>query len=272
VDDAIEKYVELSEAIFTSTTTDPTAKFDHTVLEERIKSVVTTSPLGLNEDAPLRHYSNCRTCVLSTSLRASGSATRLRSYRTRVADPFHGTIWQAARATSAAPTFFTPITIGRIVYGDGGLGWNNPSEEAIDEAHDIWPDRPIGCLVSIGTGLEDAIQLLNQSDPRNFARNLFKGISPGHAFELDVAEYCVKALTSCEKVHRKIDRHPAKVLHGGKYFRLNVPQSMSKIDLQEWKKIDDIIALTSDYMENDGHARRKKQEIAPILLRSSLTG
>jgi len=35
-------------------------------------------------------------------------------------------IWQAARATSAAPSYFKPITVGKYTLLDGGLGANNP--------------------------------------------------------------------------------------------------------------------------------------------------
>jgi len=35
-------------------------------------------------------------------------------------------IWQAARATSAAPAYFAPITVGNYTLVDGGMGANNP--------------------------------------------------------------------------------------------------------------------------------------------------
>jgi len=35
-------------------------------------------------------------------------------------------IWEAARATSAAPTYFTPMTVGNTTFVDGGLQANNP--------------------------------------------------------------------------------------------------------------------------------------------------
>lgn len=35
-------------------------------------------------------------------------------------------IWEAARATSAAPAYFAPITVGNYTLVDGGLGANNP--------------------------------------------------------------------------------------------------------------------------------------------------
>jgi predicted acylesterase/phospholipase RssA len=35
-------------------------------------------------------------------------------------------VWEAGRATSAAPTYFTPITVGGYELVDGGLLANNP--------------------------------------------------------------------------------------------------------------------------------------------------
>ena len=72
----------------------------------------------------------------------------MRSFGTRYADPFTACIWQVTRATSAAPTFFTPIEIDHVLYGDGGTRWNNPTREAIAEARNIWPNR-VGILRSL---------------------------------------------------------------------------------------------------------------------------
>ena len=38
-------------------------------------------------------------------------------------------IWEVARATTAAPTYFEPIKISNRKFGDGGFGTNNPAEE-----------------------------------------------------------------------------------------------------------------------------------------------
>ena len=35
-------------------------------------------------------------------------------------------LWEAARATSAAPTYFAPMKVGDYELVDGGLGANNP--------------------------------------------------------------------------------------------------------------------------------------------------
>src|ERR1700761_3095290 len=38
-------------------------------------------------------------------------------------------IWEAARATTAAPSYFDPIEISNRKFGDGGFGTNNPVME-----------------------------------------------------------------------------------------------------------------------------------------------
>src|ERR1700744_1594074 len=72
---------------------------------------------------------------------------------------YHETkIWEAARATTAAPTFFEPIQIGPTnrIFGDGGTGPNNPINELWNEAIDNCEGsllQNLACIVSIGTGV-----------------------------------------------------------------------------------------------------------------------
>ncbi|KAL1515661.1 hypothetical protein AB1Y20_002279 [Prymnesium parvum] len=56
------------------------------------------------------------------------------------------------RASTAAPTYFQPVTVDGRTYVDGGLAANNPTMHAILEAGCIWPQRRIGCVVSLGCG------------------------------------------------------------------------------------------------------------------------
>lgn len=195
------------------------------------------------------------------------AAVRMRTYDSNTADAFPARIWEAARATSAAPTFFQPITINGVKYGDGGTGWNNPTAEALAEARHIWPNRLIGCLLSLGTGLEEAIQLSEGNDEpsKGFSRSLFQKLAPGTSFKLEVAKYCVASLTSCEKIHREVsEKYPDRITPSVNYFRFNVPQGMSKIGLEEWKKVGDIVALTEDYMDH-GEMLERKKTVARVL-------
>lgn len=63
-------------------------------------------------------------------------------------------LWQVARATSAAPTYFKPVKIQDRIFGDGGFGANNPTEELICEVSQMHGNdrKVIPLVVSIGTG------------------------------------------------------------------------------------------------------------------------
>jgi len=264
IDQAIAKYENFAETVFSSLSKVPTAKFDHTKLERLLKTAITESKL--KEDTPLADESVCNTFVISVAARSAGIPELMRTYNTATADASEAKIWEAARATSAAPTFFEPVLIHGIPYSDAGTGWNNPSMEAIAEAHKIWPKRPIGCLVSIGTGLEKAIQLTDGSGKESYNWLLHK-LAPKASYRLDVAaKYCVDSLTSCEKIHHDVcSKFPDRIVVDRNYFRWNVPQGLSDIGLEEWKKLSDVIALTNTYMKK-GDVENRKLAVARLLL------
>ena len=82
----------------------------------------------------------------------------LKSYRSRRGKEVECKIWEACRATAAASSFFDPITVGpfKEQFVDGAVGFNNPVNEVLAEAREIWPSNDpissIQCIVSIGTG------------------------------------------------------------------------------------------------------------------------
>ena len=95
--------------------------------------------------------------IVKTAKNMDSPPTVSRSYSGNGIRSSQRAIWQAARATSASPSFFTEMYIDKPRpgnnYVDGGLGSNNPAEVAlVEEAEKIWPKTKHFCLVSIGTG------------------------------------------------------------------------------------------------------------------------
>ncbi|HEV2671235.1 MAG TPA: patatin-like phospholipase family protein [Gemmatimonadales bacterium] len=67
-------------------------------------------------------------------------------------------MWQAARATAAAPTYFPPLRLpapppyGWYALIDGGVYAQNPAMSAYVEAHTTYPDARDFIVASLGTG------------------------------------------------------------------------------------------------------------------------
>jgi predicted acylesterase/phospholipase RssA len=77
-------------------------------------------------------------------------------------------VWQAARATSAAPTYFPEFhdKASGLVFWDGGLYNNNPSEIALSESRRIWTDTTYDhpdILLSVGCGWGDKVEKRKKS-------------------------------------------------------------------------------------------------------------
>jgi hypothetical protein len=61
-------------------------------------------------------------------------------------------LWQAVRASSAAPYYLDDFSIRNQRFQDGAVTVNNPSVVAIQEARMLYPGVPIECVVSLGVG------------------------------------------------------------------------------------------------------------------------
>lgn len=189
VGECIEAYLKLLRDVFNVDNVllgkipvgDDQCRFDHKVLENSIKGII-KDRLG-SEDCEMSRvftasYHVCPTFVVAKkAVVTDGPPTMFRSYSGEGAGPSKCAIWQAARATSAAPSFFKEIVIANpppgVVYVDGGLLYNNPSELALEEAKRIWPARRHFCLVSIGTGRQRAVRVIDTSSDDIKTHNSF---------------------------------------------------------------------------------------------------
>jgi len=61
-------------------------------------------------------------------------------------------LWEAARASSAAPGYFEEFIRGGDIHQDGAMFSNNPTGIALNQSKLLWPTVPIQCVVSVGSG------------------------------------------------------------------------------------------------------------------------
>ena len=183
---------------------------------------------------------SCR-FVCATSAAISEHTVKLTSYYNprRSNDLLKSTkIWEAARATSAASTFFEPINLGP--YGeefvDGATGANNPIRELWTEASDVWRDigaleDNLNCIVSIGTGAP-ALQAFGDS-------------------LLQVAATLKELATEAEKTAEKFEQEHYRLAQGDQLFRFNVAKGLEDVGLEETGKLAMIAAATRHYTSSE---------------------
>lgn len=68
---------------------------------------------------------------------------------------------------------------------DGGLVANNPTKYCLSEVQALWPNRPIGCIVSIGCGTEPARTREEASDEKGHEKGLLWWLSTIRTNALD---------------------------------------------------------------------------------------
>ena len=139
-------------------------------------------------------------------------------------------IWQIARGTSAATTFFKSIKIGRdkVEFIDAGFGYNSPCEILIDEARQQFPKYGRLRVLSIGTGLGDAITI------KDSRRSILKALR-------DMA-------TTSKNVAARLD---SRYGDDGQYYRFNVDRGLQDVTLSDWEKASTISAHTGNYLREN---------------------
>jgi hypothetical protein len=145
-------------------------------------------------------------------------------------------IWEVARATSAATSFFAPMDITHSGeprrFLDAGIGSNNPINELYMEAMTLFDkseeefDKQIRVLVSIGTG-RPALQ--------GFGEKL-----------TEVAKSIVSIATETQTTANIFHLTHRKLASRGGYFRFN-PPDLNGVALDEASKKDIIAARTEAY-------------------------
>jgi len=153
------------------------------------------------------------------------------------------TIWQAARATSAAPAFFDPIIIGEEgseeTFIHAGFGYHNPIRQVLEEADILFgPHQPVACIISIGAGQAESIELPSP--------DAFRRVPPDN-----LTIVLERIATDCELLAEDFEgrlKHVENV-----YFRFNVQRGVS---LAECERDHEVYTYTSAYIESSGASQR----------------
>jgi len=166
--------------------------------------------------------------------------TLFRSWRPAEHPNYDCTILEAARATTAGPSFFKGIKIGGPIkqkYIDGGLQCNNPVKYVIEQARTLFgPNYPVSCVISLGTGTENVI-----------------GLEQPDAFQKIIPTKLISVLKriagDCEKISEEVATDLSQSIHQPLYVRLNVNHDLQNVSLAEWEKMPDVQAHTQSYLQ-----------------------
>nr|XP_010945634.1 PREDICTED: calcium-independent phospholipase A2-gamma [Camelus bactrianus]XP_045366873.1 calcium-independent phospholipase A2-gamma isoform X1 [Camelus bactrianus]XP_045366876.1 calcium-independent phospholipase A2-gamma isoform X1 [Camelus bactrianus] len=158
-------------------------------------------------------------------------------------------MWQAIRASSAAPGYFAEYALGNDLHQDGGLLLNNPSALAMHECKCLWPDVPLECMVSLGTGRyeSDVRNTMTYTSLRTKLSNV------------------INSATDTEEVHVMLDG----LLPPDTYFRFN-PVMCENIPLDESRneKLNQLQLEGLKYIERN---EEKMKKLAKILSQEKTT-
>eukprot|EP00258_Populus_trichocarpa_P039593 XP_024455612.1 phospholipase A I isoform X3 [Populus trichocarpa] len=152
-------------------------------------------------------------------------------------------IWQAIRASSAAPYYLDDFSDDINRWQDGAIVANNPTIFAIREAQLLWPDTRIDCLVSIGCG----------SVPTKVRKGGWR--------YLDTGQVLIESACSVDRVEEALSTL-LPMLPKIQYFRFNPVDERCGMELDEtdpaiWLKLE---AAVDEYVQNNSEALKNVSE------------
>ena len=160
------------------------------------------------------------------------------------------TVLEAAEATTAAPSYFTPKTLstGEIVI-DGGVRYNNPSEILLEEARKKFGRYVrFKLFLSIGTGEKSPLVMRCYRDARAFT---------------SLPRFMSKIMTDSEPAHQRMyTRFEESDL--GTYFRINAP-AIGDVSLDDYRSIPAMLRATESFMSTP-HMLGVRKEITALLM------
>ena len=170
MDVCIQKYIDFAESVFrldenilSIPVGENNACFNEKPLQAALKKVVLDATKSENSVLADDGNPSCSVFVVTTFGQIADGPLKL--FKLYGFDKDQTPIWQAARATSAAPAFFPPARVDIPPpagwYVDGGVRANNPSWEAVVEARKHWKTKKC-FIVSVGTGVQKPVDFIGK--------------------------------------------------------------------------------------------------------------
>ncbi|XP_073429380.1 calcium-independent phospholipase A2-gamma [Dendrobates tinctorius] len=151
-------------------------------------------------------------------------------------------LWQAIRASSAAPGYFQEYVLGNDLHQDGGLLINNPCALALHECKCLWPDTVFQCIVSLGTGRYEG--------PMKTAAT--------HTSLKAKLNNVISSATDTEEVHKTLDA----LLPPDSYFRFNPIMSEDiSLDENRKEKLSQLLSDGQNYLERNEEKLKKAAKV-----------
>ncbi|KAK9706439.1 hypothetical protein RND81_07G124600 [Saponaria officinalis] len=189
-------------------------------------------PAGTSE----MYLSPTESSAISMSGRATASA-QVGYERSAFIGSCKHQVWQAIRASSAAPYYLDDFSDDVNRWQDGAIVANNPTIFAIREAQLLWPDTKIDCLVSIGCG------------------SVRTKVRKAGWLIWDTVPVLIDSACSVERVEEALSTL-LPMIPDVHYFRFNPVDDRCDMDLDEtdpagWLKLEN---ATEEYIQNNSEA------------------
>ncbi|KAG8002506.1 Calcium-independent phospholipase A2-gamma [Nibea albiflora] len=141
-------------------------------------------------------------------------------------------MWQAVRASSAAPGYFQEFLLQSDIHQDGGIILNNPCALAVHESRLLWPNQPFQCVLSLGTGRYD---------------NVKRSPTTSTSLRAKISNL-ISSATDTEGVHTLLD----DLLAPDVYFRFNpMLSALVSLDESRPRALDQLHRDTQNYLERN---------------------
>ncbi|KAM7224286.1 hypothetical protein V8F06_000067 [Rhypophila decipiens] len=259
--DALDAYDSLAKSIFSRRNMrfSLSSRFGEEPLAQAMRDLV--QRMGANElmkdpAGDSQHHRMGRSFVCALPAQNQRAPKRIRGYLADDDWDQDIKIWEAARATTAAPSYFKPMIVKsgtrleELI--DAAMGFNNPTSEVLNEAMQVLdPSCKLGCVVSLGTGTRE------------------KHLKGSFTRAVQAVKLMKNVTTDSDRVEDEVQKIFRDI--PSTYFRFTVPNAAAKVGMTKYKKIGELKVMTEDYLDSVT-ARQDIERVAEILCKRKSQG